>query len=455
MDEPAASFYPPAPVPHSKPLNAVQFVLTASRNPLEIWGERAYREPIISARWLGNPTFIVSDPGAIRYLLVENAANYGMQPLRQRVLRPMLRDGLLTAEGELWRRTRRAISPIFTPRNIFALAGSMQSRSARFAEGLAGRSGETVDAAVEMTLLAYDILQTTLFSGDIAGEPAAFAASVAKFLKTMGHADALDILDAPAFLPRPTRMLGRRTQGYLRELIAGTIERRRSLLSRDADAAPADLLTLLLKTGGLSPTEIEDNVITFIGAGHETTARALGWTLYLLSQAPAERERIEAELDAELAVPGDPASWPERLIHTRAVFEEAMRLYPPAPSLNRTALADDRVGDVAIPRGSSVLVLPWIVHRHEKLWVKPRAFMPSRFLPENREKLDRYQYLPFGVGPRVCIGQSFAMQEGIIALAALLSRLRFDYVGTRPPFPIQKITVQPQHGLPMRVTARR
>ncbi len=308
-----------------------------------------------------------------------------------------------------------------------------------------------------MTLLAYDILQTTLFSGGffIAGEPAAFAASVAKFLRTMGHADPLDILDAPAFLPRPTRLLARAAHaGYLRQLIADTIERRRALLRRDASAAPADLLTLLLKTGGLSPTEIEDNVITFIGAGHETTARALGWTLYLLSQAPEEREKVEAELDAELAVPGDPANWPDRLVYTRAVFEEAMRLYPPAPSLNRTALADDRVGDVAIPKGASVLVLPWIVHRHEKLWVKPRAFMPSRFLPENREKLDRYQYLPFGIGPRVCIGQSFAMQEGIIALAALMQRLRFDYVGTGPPFPVQKITVQPRGRLPMRVTAR-
>jgi cytochrome P450 len=454
MDNAAQSFYPPAPIPHKKPLNAVQFVLTASRNPLEIWGERAYREPILSARWMGNPTIIVSDPAAIRYLLVENAANYGMQPLRQRVLRPMLRDGLLTAEGELWRRTRRAISPIFAPRNILGLAGSMEARTTQFAEGLASRAGQTIDVAVEMTLLAYDILQTTLFTGDIAGEPAEFAAAVSKFLRTMGHADPLDILGAPAFLPRPTRMLGQRTQGYLRQLIADTIGRRRALLRRDASVAPADLLTLLLQTGGLSPTEIEDNVITFIGAGHETTARALGWTLYLLSQAPQERDKVEAELDAELAVPGDPASWPDRLIHTRAVFEEAMRLYPPAPSLNRTALADDRVGAVEIPKGASVLVLPWVVHRHEKLWVKPRAFMPSRFLPENREKLDRYQYLPFGVGPRVCIGQSFAMQEGTIALAALLRRLRFDYVGTRPPFPVQKITVQPQGGLPMRVSVR-
>ena len=131
-----------------------------------------------------------------------------------------------------------------------------------------------------------------------------------------------------------------------------------------------------------------------------------------------------------------------------------MRLYPPAPSLNRTALADDRFGDVAVPRGASVLVLPWVLHRHEKLWQQPLDFMPSRFLPENRGKLDRYQYLPFGVGPRVCIGQSFAMQEGVIALASLLRGLRFDYVGERQPFPIQKITVQPDAGLPMRISRR-
>jgi cytochrome P450 len=131
-----------------------------------------------------------------------------------------------------------------------------------------------------------------------------------------------------------------------------------------------------------------------------------------------------------------------------------MRLYPPAPSLNRTALEADRVGDMDIPAGSSVLVMPWLVHRHESLWENPLDFVPSRFLPENRERIDRYQYLPFGVGPRVCIGSSFAMQEGVIALAALMRHLRFDFAGDRPPYPVQKITVQPRGGLPMRVSRR-
>jgi len=453
MDIAPAAFRAPAPVPHSKPLNALAFVLTASRNPLEIWGRRAYREPFISAKWLGNPTIIVSDPAAIRYLMVENARNYAMQPLRQRILRPILRDGLLTAEGELWRRTRRSLAPVFAPRNIQGFASVMRQRSELFAEGLARQSGPR-DVAVDMTLLAYDILQATLFTGDIAGNPDEFAAAVTKFLRTMGHADPLDVLDAPAFIPRPTRLLGRRSERYFRELISNTIERRQTAIERDPAAAPRDLLTLLLEAEGLSRTEIEDNVITFIGAGHETTARALGWVLYLLSQAPEEREKVEAELDAVLDGLTDPVEWPEKLIYTRAALEEAMRLYPPAPSLNRSAVADDRFGDIDIPRGASVLILPWVLHRHERLWDQPQNFIPARFLPENRDSIDRYQYLPFGVGPRVCIGQSFAMQEGAIALAALMRHLRFDYVGERPPMPVQKITVQPDIGLRMEVSAR-
>lgn len=131
-----------------------------------------------------------------------------------------------------------------------------------------------------------------------------------------------------------------------------------------------------------------------------------------------------------------------------------MRLYPPAPSLNRMALADDAVLDTTIPRGASVLVLPWIVHRHERLWSRPTEFVPSRFLPDKRPAIDRYQYLPFGIGPRVCIGQYFAMQEGIVALAALLRHLRFDYTGAEPPQPVQKITVQPTRDIRMRISRR-
>ncbi len=448
------NFQPPRPIPHSRPLNAVEFVLTMARNPLAIWGVGAYREPIIRADWLGVPTIIINDPGAIRHVMVENAANYGMQPLRQRVLRPMLRDGLLTAEGELWRRTRRSLAPVFAPRNTVGFGPIMLERSQLFAQGLERRSGQVVDLAEEMTLLTFDILQATLFSGDIAGDPKEFAAATRSLLRTMGRVDPMDVLDAPAFVPRMTRVLGQRSLGYFRRLIADTISRREALMRDRPGQAPRDLLTLLLEAEGLSRTEVEDNIITFIGAGHETTARALAWTIYLLGEMPDERGKVETELDAHDFSDTDVMAWPDRLVHVRAAFEEAMRLYPPAPSLNRQALGDDVAAGMTIPKGATVLIMPWILHRHEKLWEAPNDFRPARFLPGAREALDRYQYLPFGAGPRVCIGQYFAMQEAVAALAALLRRLRFDYAGNTPPSPVQKITVQPDAPLPVRISRR-
>ena len=226
------------------------------------------------------------------------------------------------------------------------------------------------------------------------------------------------------------------------------------------DAVPEDFLTLLLRAegpDGLSPQEIEDNIITFIGAGHETTARALGWALFCLANAPAERETVEAEIDGLLgskAVP-PPQNWLALLPKTRAVFEEAMRLYPPAPSINRAAIEEDRYGDVVIPKGITVLVMPWTLHRHRALWEEPDAFIPSRFWPENRETIDRFQYLPFGAGPRICIGANFALQEAVIALGVLLHRFRFDMAeGANDPWPVQKLTTQPEGGIHMTVTRR-
>jgi cytochrome P450 len=273
----------------------------------------------------------------------------------------------------------------------------------------------------------------------------------------MGRVDPLDILGAPSWLPRFTRIRGRKALAFFRGIVKDTMAMRRERLARDRAGAPTDFLTLLLDTAGpngLTDDEIEDNIITFIGAGHETTARALGWTLYLLSQAPWERDRIEAEVDALMADQPPPSEWLDRMPYARAAFEEAMRLYPPAPSINREAIAPDRYGDFEIPKGAQVLVMPWTLHRHRRHWERPDAFIPSRFWPENREAIDRFQYLPFGVGPRICIGAAFAMQEAMIALAVLMSRYRFDAAEDCRPWPVQKLTTQPEGGLPMIVTKR-
>lgn len=427
------------------------------RNPLELWGEPSYNERWISiSGGIGGPLLIANDPGLIRHVLVDNAKNYKMARVRQKILRPILRDGLLTAEGDVWRRSRKAMAPVFTPRHIAGFAAPMLRQAEAFATRYEERIGDTTDVSRDMTMLTFDILAETLFSGEVAGEPDGFAHQVDRLFETMGRVDPLDLLGAPDWLPRITRILGRNSLAFFRDIVARTIAMRKEKMERGVDA-PEDFLTLLLRAegpDGLTRGEIEDNIITFIGAGHETTARALGWTFYCIANLPDERARIEAEIDAVLAREPDPVKWLDLMPRARAAFEEAMRLYPPAPSINREAIEDDTYQDLAIPKGVQVLVMPWTVHRHRKLWDDPEAYRPSRFHPENREAIDRFQYLPFGAGPRVCIGSTFAMQEAVIAMAVLMARYRFDLLPETKPWPVQKLTTQPQGGLPMRVSRR-
>ena len=455
MDTLPAPFVPPAPTPRKTPPSTLEMIRIVYRNPLELWGEPSYNEPYISVTGVGGPLVIANDPALIRHVLVDNAKNYKMATVRQKILRPILRDGLLTAEGDVWKRSRKAMAPVFTPRHIFGFARPMLERSLAFAERY--EAGGTVDVATDMTMLTYDILAETLFSGEIAGEPGSFASQIDRLFETMGRVDPLDLLRAPDWLPRLTRLRGRKTMAYFRKIVADTITMRSERMKSAPDEVPEDFLTLLLRAegpSGLTRGEIEDNIITFIGAGHETTARALGWTIYCLAEAPWEREAIEREIDSVLAREPDPVKWLDAMPLTRAAFEEALRLYPPAPSINREPIEPEQWRDLYIPPKAAVLIMPWTIHRHRKLWDRPDAFMPSRFHPENRDSIDRYQYLPFGAGPRVCIGASFAMQEAIIALAVLMSKYRFNTTPDTRPWPVQKLTTQPEGGLPMTVERR-
>jgi cytochrome P450 len=456
MDIQPRPFVPPAPKPRTRPPSMLEMIRIVHRNPLELWGEPSYNEPWISVTGIGGPLVIANDPGLIRHILVDNAKNYRLATVRQKVLRPILRDGLLTSEGAVWKRSRKAMAPVFTPRHIFGFAPSMQRLSRTFADRYEGEH-DIVDMAHEMTLLTFDIMAETLFSGEIAGEPGRFGKEIERLFETMGRVDPLDLLRAPDWIPRITHIRGRRTMAFFRKIVSDTVAMRLRRLETDPDGVPEDFLTLLLRAegkDGLTRAEVEDNIITFIGAGHETTARALGWTLYCLAEAPWERAPIEDEIDSVLSREPHPSKWLDLMPLTRAAFEEAMRLYPPAPSINREPVVPETYKTLNIPKGAQVLVMPWVVHRHRKLWDQPDAFMPQRFHPGERDKIDRFQYLPFGAGPRICIGASFAMQEAVIVLAELMSRFRFDTVPQTKPWPVQKLTTQPQGGLPMRVTPR-
>ncbi len=460
MDMRPDPFVPPAPVPRTVPPSRLEIIRTILRNPLELWGEPSYTLPWIKTRFFRDSTIIVNDPGLIKYVLVDNASNYRMSDIRQLVLRPILRDGLLTAEGQVWKRSRKAVAPVFTPRHAKGFAGQMLRQSELYAEKYDG--GGSFDIATDMTELTFAILADTLFSGEIASSSDNFADDVNALLHRMGRVDPMDLMRAPSWVPRVTRIGGQKILDQFRNMVHKTMDLRLEQMRADRATAPEDFLTLLLEQAGpdgLTNEEIEDNILTFIGAGHETTARALAWTLYCIANSPHIRDAMEEEIDRVLAGGAEPVEWLDLMPVTRAAFEEALRLYPPAPSINRAAIADDSWTDakgerVDIHAGMTVLIMPWTLHRHELYWEKPRAYMPERFLPENRGKIGRFQFLPFGAGPRVCIGATFALQEAVIALAVLMRRFRFDITEKTNPWPVQKLTTQPQNGLPMRVTPR-
>ncbi|ACP27139.1 cytochrome P450 family protein [Sinorhizobium fredii NGR234] len=464
MDTRPEPFEPPAPVPRTHIPSRIEIIRTVLRNPLELWGEPSYTLPWIETKFINQRTLIVNDPGLIRYILVENASNYEMSNVRRLILRPILRDGLLTAEGDVWKRSRKAMAPVFTPRHAKGFAGQMLRVSEHFRERYERAASEPFvsNVAVDMTELTFEILAETLFSGEIAVEKEGFAANVEELLHRMGRVDPMDLLVAPPWVPRLTRIGGRKVLDRFRGVVSATMAERRRRMADEPDKVPNDFLTLLLqleRPEGLSTSEIEDNILTFIGAGHETTARALAWTLYCIANTSAYRETMEKEIDSALASGAEPVEWLERMPHVLAAFEEALRLYPPAPSINRAAIEEDAwtspEGEVVpIRKGISVLIMPWTLHRHALYWQKPRAFMPERFLPENRDKINRFQYLPFGAGPRVCIGATFALQEAVIALAVLMHRFRFDLTEATHPWPVQRLTTQPKGGLPMKVSVR-
>jgi cytochrome P450 len=456
---PIAHFRPPAPRPHADPLNRLQLLLALRRNPLTIWRRAHFEEWSLSGPGMFGYGVFLADPSAIRHVLVDNVANYRKDDLQLRVLSPGLGDGLLTAEGDAWRRARRTVAPLFTPRRVAGFGGAMQACTEQHvARLLRRRPGHVLDVAHTMTTLTYDVLAETLFSRAIEGGAEAFGAALTRYFDTQGRIDPLDLLGAPDWLPRIGRIMANPAIRFFETTVQDIVARRTALIASGV-MAPSDLLSALIAARdpendqGLSDLEIGANIVTFIGAGHETTANVLTWTLYLVSRAPEVRAALEAEADAAGSdVAGAAAA--ERLPMTRAVLEEAMRLYPPVATLTRTAVAADVAAGVTIPAGALVVIPPYVIHRHKRLWHRPAHFIPERFLPGARERIDRHAFLPFGAGPRICVGLGFAMLEATIVLATLLRSLRFSHAGDTEPEPVQRITLRPKGGMPMTVRAR-
>lgn len=451
-------FVPPYPRRPTRPRGSLSILLALQRNPIEVWCESDFERPVSIGRTIFGLRAAAHDPAAVRRVFLDNSANYRKDDLQLRILRPGLGNGLLTAEGEDWRIQRRALAPLFSPRQIAEFAPAVHRVGRAAVERMSRRrDGAVADVGAAMSRLTLEVLEQTLFSQGIGREPSAFQRAVSSYFETIGRIDPLDLLGAPAFVPRLRRRRGRGALQFFDSAVDAIIEKRRASL-REGGEAPRDLLTLLMSAKdpedgrAIAEADVRANIVTFINAGHETTANALTWTLFLLSQSPEWRERAEADADQSFDSEGTIAA--EKCEILRAVFEEALRLYPPAAMLARQAIADDELAGLRIPAGTVVTVSPYVLHRRRGLWEHPDAFDPSRFLGEKRDRIDRFAYIPFGAGPRVCIGMAFAMQEGIILLAHLLRAFRFELVEGHPVMPQQRVTLRPRNGMKMHVNKR-
>jgi len=456
-------FIPPAPVPMPKHpdewsrLDIFDSLFAMSRNPILATTKITMTEDNVTSETLGQTFFVPTSSDAIRHIFVQNAENYGMHPIRQSLLKPALNEGLIAAEGDVWRRARRALSPIFTPRHIGQFPEAMYHVTAAILPEIFP-NGEIVEADENFLKLAYAVLSETLFSGEIDHEINDVLRDIAAFMDVLGKPDILDMLEAPKWLPRLSKIRGRKPVGRLRESVRDLAINRRLRINQSEDI-PQDFLTLLLtaqtETGEtLSDGQVEDQIMTFIGAGHETTSRALTWLSYLLSQDLEARERLEAEIDAlDTTLPTE--TWIDHIPFAMACFNESMRLYPPAPFISRIALDEDVVEGKTIPKGATTLVNLWALHRHHNHWENPDAFDPERFMGARAESIGRFSFLPFGVGHRVCIGQRFALQEAAIMMVVIFRKIRLNWIGGEPhPWPLMRITTRPQESLRMTVEWR-
>jgi cytochrome P450 len=417
--------------------------------------ERAFEAPIIAGRSLLGPYVLVNDPAGVRRVLVENAANYPKTDMDHRFFTALFGGGLLGSRGEVWRRHRRIMAPAFDPRSVAsygpAIAATAQAFLARW-NALA--DGARIDMAEEMTALTLQVISRTVFSNDSDEIVDLIDTTLARGLEAAAQANILDLLPVIGEIRMRARekLMARASVG-LDAGVAGLVRDREANLA----AAPADLLTRLVAAKdeegageGLSPKDIRDEIVTIFMAGHDTTANTLSWTWYLLAQRPAQAARLHAELDSVLEGRPPRAEDLPNLPFARRVIEESMRLYPAAPGLStRRALADDVVCGQKAPRGASVSILPWVLHRHRRLWDDPETFDPDRFTPERSAGRPRFAYLPFGAGPRVCIGQVLAMNESILILAALAQRYAPRLAPDADVTPLANITLRPRHGLKM------
>ncbi|RVT95824.1 cytochrome P450 [Rhodovarius crocodyli] len=441
----AEEFIPPHPPRLEKRPSLLRSIALFRRSMLDVWMKGHFASDFFATKILRRRIFVCNSPDTVREAFVEKAETFHRKSPQQRyALEPLLGDGLFVSEGETWRQRRRAVAPVTHASRMRELAPVMTEVAGEWADRWrALPDGAEIDALEEMARMTAEVICRTLFGRALGSASAetvvhAFSAYQARVGQTALGA-MLNLPEAISSLQGfGTRREARRIHAVLDELIAAVLAA--------PDVGEASLVRALSALQAMEPWALRNEAATLFMAGHETTANTMAWSWYLLSQSSADAQRLADEAKAVLGGRSATLEDVDSLPFARAVIEESLRLYPPVPVLAREALEDGELAGRPVPKGSLVLVVPWLLHRNPKLWDAPDTFRPARFLDASPP---RYGYVPFAIGPRVCTGQQFGMVETVICLATLAQHAAPRLKPGHKVAPVSRLTLRPGDALPM------
>jgi len=445
--------------PPAEPLRGIAFLAAFVRNPLEVAPQAVYEQDLLANPVGRTQRLWITSPALVKAVLLDEREKF--QKLAQiRLLAPLLGKGILTSEGADWKWQRQASAPMFRQQELLGFVPAFVRATLTVIERWrASAPGAAQPIDRDMTRATFDVIQATLLPSADRTLGSVLEESMALFQRAGGWGQLYAMAGAPHWLPRPGMVSGARGTVLMRRAVAAMLRERRESEAKQG-ASPDDLMHRLMRARDpesgqtMNEEQLVDNLLTFYLAGHETTARALAWTLYLVAQSPEWARRLEEEIERVTGGKPVESAHLERLVLVQQVLKESMRLYPPVPLMSRQCVAPARLDGIDIVPGATVVMPIYAMHRHAKRWEEPDAFDPGRFAPEREAKIPRYQYLPFGAGPRICIGMAFAMLEATAMLATLLQKARFAPVPGHEPRPLARVTLQPGGGLPLQVTLR-
>lgn len=462
-DSTDADFLPPMPPRPAEPWPLLTLLRRGRRNLLEMFSEKLLNQDYSDSRVLSRRVIVCNSPATVQAALLGHHEEFQRKsPQMRHALEPLLGDGLFISDGETWATRRRLVAPVVHASRMPLFAPVMVQAAAAAADRWAALpAGKPVLMLGEMARLTAEIICRTVFGRQLGDAHAAeIVEGFSDYQRRIGSTDLLSLMGLPDWLPRLLgpgtkrsaarihRVLDSIIDSHRRARAAGTVENEPTMLKLLMDAEDPATDSVFTAEG------LRNEAAVLFMAGHETTANSLAWTWFLLSQSPRVADRLHAELDNVLAGRAPTLADLPALPYTRAIFEEAMRLYPPVAVLPREAMADAEILGHPVPKGAMVLIIPWLLHRKKSLWDKPDHFVPERFLAENSAGRSKFAYIPFSTGPRVCAGLAFAMTEATLCLATLAQRFAPQLVPGTQVEPICRLTLRPNNGLPMLIVPR-